>query len=169
MSVLKPLFSVVEALLREHQQLLELATRKKDVLIQNDLEALNEIVQTEVAHIHRIERMELERQGAGRLLAVRAGVPADQLTAERVSQLAETPEERQRMTSLTDDLRTVILKLKDANDLNQILIQQSLNLIQSTVEVLTESPSVPNYGGSGQTLANNPYQQSRVSYFDSKA
>lgn len=169
MSVLKPLFSVVESLLREHQQLLELAERKKGVLIQNDMEALNAIIQDEIAHIHRIERMETERQGAGRLLAVRAGIPAEQLTAERVAQFAESPAEQERMSRLTQDLRDVILKLKELNDLNQILIQQSLDLIQSTVEILTESPQVPTYGGSGETNANNPYQQNRVSYFDSKA
>nr|WP_236587704.1 flagellar protein FlgN [Tumebacillus amylolyticus] len=166
---MKPLFSVVEALLREHQQLLELAERKKKVLVENDMDSLNAIVQEETGHIHRIERLESERQGAGRLLAVRAGLRPDQLTAQRVAEFAETPEERARITQLTEKLRDVILKLKDLNDLNQMLIQQSLDFIQSTVEALTESPTVPQYGGTGQTLANNPYQQGRVSYFDSKA
>lgn len=169
MSVLKPLFSVVEALVREHQRLLALAEHKKQVLIENEMDTLSQIVQEEAELIHRIERLETERQGAGRLLAVRAGVRAEQLTAERVAQMAETSGERERMTTLTEELRDVILKLKDFNDLNQMLIQQSLDLIQATVESLTESPSVPQYGDGGQTLANNPYQQTRISYFDSKA
>jgi prophage DNA circulation protein len=163
------LFSVVESLLREHQQLLELAARKKEVLIQNDMAALNEIVQQEVGHVHRIERMEAERQGAGRLLSVRAGVPADQLTASKVAKLAETQEERQRMIQLTEELRAVIDKLKAANDLNKNLIELSLQFIESSIEVMTESPQVPTYGETGQALNRNPYAQGRTSYFDSKA
>lgn len=167
MSILKPLLSVVESMLREHEQLLALAKRKKDVLIKGDMQALNDMVKDETAFVHRIERLEAERLGAGRLIAIRLGIPVEQLTAEKVSALAETPEESDRMLQLTDGLRDVIAQLKQVNDLNKQLIEQSLQFVQNSIEVLTESPVVPTYGGRGET--NSPYPSGRTSYFDSKA
>ncbi|MGZ4107217.1 MAG: flagellar protein FlgN [Tumebacillaceae bacterium] len=167
MSALKPLLSVVEAILKEHQQLLELATRKKQVLIKGDMEALHLIVQEENQFVHRIERLEQERIGAGRLLAVRFGVPVTELTASKVVTMAESPEEAQRIQELTDTLRAVVAELKQLNDLNTQLIQQSLQFVRTSIEVLTEAPEVPTYGGNGQM--NNPYVVAKTSYFDSKA
>jgi flagellar biosynthesis/type III secretory pathway chaperone len=166
-SVLKPLFTTVEAMLHEHEQLLELSKRKKEVLIEGDMKALNEIVNQEAAHVHRIERLEAERMGAGRLLAARLGLPIEELTATRVSALANSPEEAERIVNLTDRLRAVVLELQSLNELNRKLIEQSLSFVRTSIEVLTESPQVPTYGAGGQ--AHAAYQQNRTSLFDSKA
>lgn len=166
MSVLKPLFTTVGALLREHEQLLTLAKRKKEVLIKGDIDALNEIVKGEAQIVQNIERLESDRMGAGRLLAIRLGIPLDELTASKIS-AASSPEDAKRMDELTDQLRNVITELKRLNDLNKLLIEQSLQFVRTSIELLTESPHVPTYGGSGET--NNPYVNGRTSYFDSKA
>src|SRR5690242_7869457 len=111
------MFSVVEALIREHEQLLSLAQRKKEVLIKGDMEALNVIVKEEVAFIHRIERLEAERMALGRLLAVRLQVSVEQVTASRLLELAVDAEEKQGIKALTDRLRNVFEELKSLNDL----------------------------------------------------
>ena len=167
MSVLKTTLSVMESLEREHEGLLALAERKKDVLIRNDLDALAAIGKEEVAFVHRIERLEAERLAAGRLLALRTGVQAEQLTPDNLLPLAEGPEEAERLKGLTARLRDLLGRLKQTNDLNRKLIEQSLQFVQTTVEILTESPVVPTYGGSGET--RNPYESGRTSFFDSKA
>lgn len=166
-SVLKPLFAVVDAMLNVHQELLALAHRKQDVLIRGDMEALSEITKQENALVPRIQKLEGERIEFGRLLAERIGVEPEQLTANRVVELAGDAEERHRMSDLTDRLRIVIGELQALNDRNKQLIEQSLQFVRTSIEVLSESPQVPTYGGSGET--NSPYASGKTSYFDSKA
>jgi flagellar biosynthesis/type III secretory pathway chaperone len=166
-SVLKPLFAVVDAMLNVHQELLAIAQRKRDVLIRGDMEALNLIVKEENTLVFRVEKLEGERIAFGRLLAERIGVAPEQLTAARVAELAGDAEEKHRMTSLTDELRQVIGQLQALNDTNKKLIEQSLQFIRTSIEVLSESPQVPTYGDKG--ASNAPYASGKTSYFDSKA
>ncbi|MGB8955485.1 MAG: flagellar export chaperone FlgN, partial [Tumebacillaceae bacterium] len=97
MSVLKPLFAVVDAMLNVHQELLAIAQRKRDVLIRGDMEALNLIVKEENTLVFRVEKLEGERIAFGHLLAERIGVAPEQLTATRVAELAGDEEEKRRM------------------------------------------------------------------------
>ncbi|MGB8956082.1 MAG: flagellar export chaperone FlgN, partial [Tumebacillaceae bacterium] len=71
------------------------------------------------------------------------------------------------MIALTDELRQVIGQLQALNDTNKKLIEQSLQFIRTSIEVLSESPQVPTYGGTGES--NAPYASGKTSYFDSKA
>ncbi|HEU4964907.1 MAG TPA: flagellar protein FlgN [Bacilli bacterium] len=167
MSLLKPLLSVVESLLHEHEQLLTLANRKKDILIKGDMQALNDLVKEELGCVQRVERLEGERLGAGRLLAARLGLAVDQLTAERVIALASDEAEATQMQALTERLRSTVNELQKQNDLNKQLIEQSLQFVRLSVDLLSESPLVPTYGGTGAT--NEPYSTGKTSYFDSKA
>ena len=166
-SVLKPLFAVVDAMLNTHQELLALAQRKRDVLIRGDMDALNLIVKEENTLVFRVEKLESERIAFGRLLAARIGVQPEQLTATRVAELAGDEEEKRRMEELSAQLRNVIGELQKINNTNKQLIEQSLQFIRTSIELLTESPQVPTYGGTGET--NAPYAIGRISYFDSKA
>jgi len=167
MIVLKPLVHVLESMLSTHETLLELAKRKKRVLIQNDMSELNAIVKEEVTLAHQVEKLEGERSGMVRLLSLRLGLPAEELTARKVAALAGTPEERETIAQLNDQLLAVMTQLKEQNELNKQLIEQSLDFIRNSIDLLTESPIVPTYGDSGDTHA--AYTTTRTSFFDSKA
>jgi flagellar biosynthesis/type III secretory pathway chaperone len=159
------MLSLFEALLREHQGLLALAEQKKDILVKGDMEALNLLTRDEVGYIHRIERLEKERLEAVRLLAMRAGVSVDEVKPDTLLRFAENEEEAQRIRALVEELRDTLDRLKKLNDLNKQLIEQSLLFVQTTIELLTESPHVPTYGPS-----HSPYDHGgRTSFFDSKA
>lgn len=168
MSVLKPMMSVVDSLLREHKDLLAVAERKKDILIKGDMEALGHIGREEVAFVHRIERLEAERLAAARLLALRAGVPAEAVKPDTLLRYAADQAEAAQVSLVIEDLRSTLDRLKQLNDLNKQLIEQSLTFIETTVSQFTESPQVPTYGQSGES--NSPYERGgRTSFFDSKA
>jgi len=167
MIALKPMVAVLSAMLREHEALLDAAKRKKTALIGNDNAGLNGIVKQEVEHLHRIEKLEGERQGMSKLLAARLGLPVPELTVTKMSAIAGTPEEREEILRLSNALTAVIGELKERNELNKQLIEQSLDFVRGSIELLTESPQVPTYGDTGDTHA--AYGNKRTSFFDSKA
>lgn len=169
MSILKSMFTVLDAIIGEHEQLLALAKRKKETLIKNNMGLLSEIVKEETAVAHRLERLESERLGASRLLALRLQTSPESLTASKLLTLAANEDEAVRMRAVTGRLKHLYDEVKGLNELNRQLIQQSLQFVTNSIEILSESPQVPTYGGTGEST-NNPYQTGgRTSFFDSKA
>ncbi|KEO84065.1 flagellar protein FlgN [Tumebacillus flagellatus] len=167
MSGLKPICNVIQSLLQEHEALLKLSQLKRDSLIKGDIETLNLLVQREMKHIPTIDRLEKERAGLVRLYALRVGASADDMTAEKLHELSKNDPEASTLQELTARLRKVLFDLKDLNEQNKLLLDQSMQLVDLTIELLTQSPSVPTYGDSGES--NSPYQTGRTSFFDSKA
>ena len=165
MPLLGQLIETVEQLIKEHEQLLQLAERKKRVLIDGDMESLQEIVNREVQAIRKVEKLETERMKQGERIAAAYGLKVEELTASKLAAMEPDPQRAARFNLLTGRFVKVMGELSAANDLNGQLIQQSLDLVQRSIDLLTVAPDALTYTGKGDTeQASGPRR-----FFDSKA
>jgi flagellar biosynthesis/type III secretory pathway chaperone len=157
----KQLIALLEKHVKLHKGLLDLANKKTEVLKKGDMEALSEIMKEEQKYIAVINQVERER-----IHVVNAMVSeSNDRTLTTCISLAEGTE-RAMLEKLRDDLTAVISELKNINQLNQQLTQQSLQFVNVMLDMLMPQPPNINYAATNK--APNPYEGGR-SLFDSKA
>ncbi|BCJ87863.1 flagellar protein FlgN [Effusibacillus dendaii] len=145
------LILVVEELLHEHEAFLQVAERKKQTLIKGDIDTLQEILNVEVSFVRKIEALEEERMRQGQQIAELYNLQLEELTATKLAALIENPEQVAKLKLLTGRFAKVVGDLQAVNDLNGQLIRQSLDLVQRTIEMITDVPGAGLYTGKGDT------------------
>lgn len=144
------LISILEKQLSLHKSLLQLAYTKQEAIKQNKADQLNQIVRDEQKHVSAVAILEKQRQTSG------AGDWATWLDAmDSVS--------REQALTIRSELIHVMTELKQANELNMELLEQSLQLVHFQLDVITP-PDAGLYGpdDEGDTPSAGPV-------FDSKA
>jgi flagellar biosynthesis/type III secretory pathway chaperone len=157
----KQLIELLEKHVKLHKGLLELATKKTEVLKKGDMEALTGIMKEEQKYIAAINQIERERTRV--VEAMVSGEDERTLTA---CILRTEGTERTILEKLRDELSVVISELKNINLLNQQLTQQSLQFVNMTLDMVMPQPRNMNYAAPNKVP--NPYEGGR-SLFDSKA
>ncbi|GMB09136.1 flagellar protein FlgN [Thermolongibacillus altinsuensis] len=157
----KKLIKLLEKHVKLHKGLLELAKKKTEALKKGDMEALSEMMKEEQTYIAAINQVERERI---RVVEAMVG-KEDERTLTACISLAEGTE-RATLEKLRDDLTAVISELKNVNQLNQQLTQQSLEFVNVMLDMLMPQPQNVNYAAPNRVP--NSYEVGR-SLFDSKA
>ncbi|WP_227394294.1 flagellar protein FlgN [Jeotgalibacillus aurantiacus] len=111
--------SLLEQLIELHQSLLDLALEKTVIIKSGDLQELQRIIKEEQKYIYSIQTIEKKRQ---QILTM----PAD---------IEETKSK----------LLSVILDLKAVNELNQELLEQSMQFVTLNLDLLMPQPDSFNY------------------------
>ncbi|MFC4768256.1 flagellar protein FlgN [Effusibacillus consociatus] len=166
MPLIQSLVETVEELLREHEHLLQLAEEKKRALINGDMEKLQEIVNKEIHFIRKVEKLEELRIQQGKRIADEHGMKLEELTASKLAELESDPERTAKINLLTGRFLQVIGEVKAANELNGKLLQQSLELVQRSISLMTDVPDSGTYTGRGDSGQATSGQRR---FFDTKA
>ena len=149
----------MEKLLKLHQSFLQLSKEKIDILKKGDMDALQLLLRDEQKHISAISIIDKERQ------KIVAGLFPGQLNltiTECILHLESI--EQECIVAIQDQLMQVVRELKDINELNQQLIQQSLQFVNLQLDLLLPN-ELDNY--SKEQVGQEP--MSKLSLFDSKA
>ncbi|KYG91184.1 flagellar protein FlgN [Metasolibacillus sp. FSL H7-0170] len=160
--------STLEKLERMHKSLLELAHKKTDIIKANDIEALDELIKTEQAHVAAITTLEQQRQlMVTDYLRAKGIAYTDNPTVAELIDAIDSEEEKQQLIATRERLLTLLTELKVQNDLNQKLVYQSLQFINIQLEPFRPArPDAFNYSGDEVRGQSN---QKKVTYFDSQA
>jgi len=158
------LINTLEKIHLLNESLLELSNKKTDIVKKGNFEALVELTANEQKHIQAIEQLEQQRENL-----VQAIVQTKDGHAATLSECIETVKgnEQLKLMDLKDKLSNVLLKIRERNQLNEQLIQQSMQFVQVSINLLRPQPDQVTYGppkgkkSSGETDAN--------SIFNSKA
>lgn len=152
-----PLMKILEKLLKLHKSLYQIAVEKTEVIKKGDLDALQTLLKNEQSHISAIQMVEKER---GKMIAE---MLPDHLnpTLNDCIPFFESDEKAKVMT-LQGELVDLLTELKSVNELNQQLLEQSLQFVSLNIDLL---------------LPNNPTNYSKeeveegpeLHLFDSKA
>ena len=153
------LINTMEKLLKLHQSLLELSTKKTDIVIKGDMDALKQILKDEQAHIAAIGKFESERQKFVEAILPEMDKPSVTDCIEVVDSM-----KKDTLSHLRAELLDTISKIKDKNELNQQMIHQSLQFVHFTMNLVVPQPMEFNYG---PPSGNTPGQISGL--FSSKA
>jgi FlgN protein len=150
---LKRLLINIETSNKIHERLLEVAERKQQHLLTNDVDGLRDDLQdeqglaTDGAHLN-VEREELHALCLRRLQAPTSVKKLEQLCAIMPG---EWPE---RFGPARARLRSTVEKLRDVNRMNMVLVNNSIDLMQGLLGALYQTEAVPTYGRRGGQYNN---------------
>jgi flagellar biosynthesis/type III secretory pathway chaperone len=145
--------SLLERLLKSHEELLTLGERKTDVLKLGDMKALDVLLKEEDLQVKKLHMIEKER------LLKFANV-----TLGNVLEQAEL-DEKENLIHLQEKLIIAYDALKSRNNLNQELLEQSLQYVNMSLSMVQPENEPATY----KNPKSNPYNSNRSSLFDSKA
>jgi flagellar biosynthesis/type III secretory pathway chaperone len=145
--------SLLERLLTSHEELLTLGERKTDVLKLGDMKALDVLLKEEDLQVKKLQMIEKER------LLKFANV-----TLGDVLEQAEL-DEKENLIHLQEKLISAFEALKNRNQLNQELLEQSLQYVNMSLSMVQPENEPATY----KNPKANPYNINSTSLFDSKA
>ena len=136
-----------------HNSLLRLAYDKTELIKTGDMEALDQLLKDEQAHLAAISQMDVQRQNAVAAYLTDQGrsVPVNPTIADVIETLAET--EKEKLEEARDRLLHVIHDLKWQNDLNQKLTYQSLQFVNLSLDMVRPQAQSVTY--SKQEISGN--------------
>ncbi|MCP3776257.1 flagellar protein FlgN [Paenibacillus sp. MZ04-78.2] len=150
-----------------HLTLLELAEQKKHALIHNQVEQLTQIVTKENKLLKRIGELDQQRvEAIGNFLIEKGYKPNPRVTVSDLTKIIFNVEEKRILVDSQKQLLATIRKLREYNELNQQMIEQSLAFINYSIDIMSGSDG-------DELIYSNPHQttsgSSRKGLFDAKA
>ena len=156
------LIESMEKLLVLHNQLHETVVEKTEAIKNNDMQILTRLLREEQKHVTAIQIADQKRQQAT------AHVMNNQ-TETTLSEVIKITSglERDQLVILQEKLTNVLAELKDANALNQQLLEYSLQFVNLNLDLLAPELELANYS----KTPNEGFEQpgGGRSIFDSKA
>ena len=135
---LTPLLEALERLDEAHVQMLDLAVAKKQVIKENKVEDLIKILNKESKQSKLIEQLEEERAQAAYVFLQGVGIRSNlNLNLNELSRLVFDLEDKQKLMDIQRRLSGTLQELKEANTLNQQLLQQALSYIEFSIESMS--------------------------------
>ena len=139
---LNRLVSVLDQLDLYHQQMLDLGQAKKTSIINNDIDTLIRILNQESKLIKSIEQADEERIQASYSFLNERGIKSQlNLTVSELARLIFDIEEKQTLLDTQAHLKSTLDQLKQVNILNQQLLEQSLEFIEFSLDVMLDKPN----------------------------
>ncbi len=145
--------SLLDRLLKSHEELLVLGERKTHVLKLGDIKELDVLLKEEDLQVKKLQVIEKERMHK-----------FANVTLSDVMNQAEV-DERDRLRYLQEKLTAAYESLKSRNKLNQDLLEQSLQYVNMSLSMVQPENEPAVY----RNPKANPYNASSSSLFDSKA
>lgn len=160
-SVVTQLRGVLEQELSVYEQMYELARRKKKLLLEKFSTELHEIVSKEEVLIQLLLDLEPERIRCVEQITGKADANLD-AAIEAVSEA----DGKSDLWLAGSKLREKVHEIKAANDENQNLLEQALELTQYSIRLITKAPGDVTYSSAGKRADG---KRSGLSLIDRKA
>ncbi|WP_340005397.1 flagellar protein FlgN [Paenibacillus sp. FSL K6-0276] len=130
------LLESMQSLIELHEKLLVVAELKKQAIVKNDVSELTLTMSKESRILKEIEKQEAVRESVGQELMKEKGIKSRlELTVSELSRLVFDPEDKNKLLAARQELVTLLEKLKEVNELNQILISHSLSFVDYSLNL----------------------------------
>ena len=153
-SLIEELIMVLGDEERVYAEIIPVAEKKTRIIVNNDLQSLNSITKEEQALIGRISKLEKKRQEVIRNIGIVMNKKESELNFITIIDLLKGQEkEQEELRKLHDRLKRTIDALKLINERNQMLIKQSIEMIDFDINLmqsLRTSPGVGQYNTSSE-------------------
>ena len=131
------LITSLDECLNIYEELLEIGRRKKQVLVQGGTDELRPLTDQETGLLQRFEDAEHARVQALMELQKQCGLqPNSKATLSELKLLLTTDEERLGLETIQYILADRAKSLRMLNELNQQLLQQSIDLVHHSLETI---------------------------------
>ncbi|HIW31733.1 MAG TPA: flagellar protein FlgN [Candidatus Paenibacillus intestinavium] len=140
-SAFQLMMSQLRQLLLIYRALFTLSDEKKRAIISNDIELINALTMKETKALKPVPELEAGiRTQLTKLQRDLGFRPKLKMTLSEMAKMLVVPEEKQELTDIQADLGDISIKLSKAIELNQQLIQQSLEYVHFSLDVLCGPP-----------------------------
>ena len=127
-----------------YRELLPIQERKTQIIIENNIEQLQVITGEEQETIDKVTALERKREEIIKDIGTVLNKNPKTLTLTNLIQImAKQPEDRDKLQELHDRLEESVKKLVKVNERNQMLIKQSLEMIEFNMNLLQSTRIVP--------------------------
>lgn len=160
---MKEIIQSLEDLVKLHEELFASAEAKTEIVKEGSVEKLQALLVNERKLVQKVERKEKERQILVEAWYDERQLPIEEATVTNILNQLKNEEDKNALEQVTIKLTNVITNLKAQEKLNLALINQSMQFLQVSLDLLSPSLKNMNYGNN-----SNEGAPSR-SVFDSKA
>lgn len=161
---MKSIIEKLDKLTGIHQQLIQLSKGKTDLIKEGHVEKLQGHLVKERKLVQQLEKAENERKKVVDEWFLENGHSLHEATVTNMLEKIQVESEKEALEEHAVQLAEAIVQLKQQEQLNMELIQQSMQFVQLSIDLLSPSLKNINYG-------NKPDQNPAAnrSVFDSKA
>ncbi|MFD1020300.1 flagellar protein FlgN [Thalassobacillus hwangdonensis] len=162
---LSTIINQMEHLHQLHQSLLNHSIEKTAALKKNDITALQSLMAKERKHIQAIDKIEKQRMETVKVFFAEHNINDEEPTVSKMLEVLDDSEEKNQLQFLFEQMIYVLSDLRQQEQLNAELTQQSMQFVQLSMDMLQPQMKNLNYTN---TNASTPSAEKR-SVFDSKA
>ncbi|MFB4167828.1 flagellar protein FlgN [Virgibacillus sp. JSM 102003] len=159
----QPIIQAMEKLIGLHESLLEISKQKTAVVKEGSIEKLQPLLLKERKHVQALEQAEVKRQKAVQSWVDEYSPGLEHPTITGILEVMNDKQSKNELEEITITLTETITELKQQEQLNQSLIQQSMQFVELSLNMMKPSIRNMNYGG------NKSSDSTERSVFDSKA
>ncbi|WLV23983.1 flagellar protein FlgN [Aciduricibacillus chroicocephali] len=158
---LQEMIGTMDELSDVHDELIATSDEKAQTIINNDIPALQQVLIKERKLVQKLQQSEKRRTEATERYATERGLPEVTVTAILDSLDSET--DQQKFEKAAVKLTEKLAELKSKEQASRALVEQSMQFIQYSLNLLSPSINTMNYGSGKDKKSGNR------SVFDSKA
>ena len=148
-SLMEDFISVLDQENGEYQRLAELSHEKKQIIIDGDIPALEEITEREQEIAGILKNLENKREEVVKDMSIVLSKDPEELTiTNMIAFLNKQPEEQNRLADLRDRLRKTLEEMADINRQNEALLEQSMEMVEFDLTLfrsMRQAPATANY------------------------
>ena len=151
------LLEILNKELTIYEGILKLSKEKTDAIVAGKISEIERITKLEQSIILKLGKLEREREGIVESLADGLDMKAADITLTDIINIMPEAESK-KFKDFQDKFTKLLEDLRETNMLNSKLIQNSLEYIDFSINILTGAGAEGNYsnlGGSGEVLKKN--------------
>lgn len=140
---------VLEKENEEYERLTELSTEKRQIIINGDVPALEEMTGREQEITSNLKNLENKREQVVKDMAIVLSKEPEELTiTNMIAFLDKQPEEQQKLQDIRKRLKETLTKMADINTQNEILLTQAMEMVEFDLTLfksMRQAPTTANY------------------------
>ncbi|USG65331.1 flagellar protein FlgN [Brevibacillus ruminantium] len=161
------LYELLDNLIQLHKALLSLSHQKKDALVQGDVDQLLAVTTKEKKLIKAVDAAENARLSLVTQIFAEQGMKRENGTLADLIKLTTSPEEKTRLMNAREELTQIVSELRQQNEVNQQLLEQSLSFVNMTLDLVTDTPEDDFFYG--RSPRSDGYRSHTRTFFNTKA
>ena len=135
------LIEILNEQTERHKELLGLSVEEKDAIVQNDIETLQKLVNLKNIVISQNNKLEKKRLSLVADIAEVLALKDKNIDIKALADMLDGKPEQAKLIEAGKKLRDVVIKLKEANDLNKELLEHALGFVEYSLNALRSAIS----------------------------
>lgn len=150
-SKISELLEILEKEANVYSDILDISKNKTNVVVEGKVAELESIVKLEQSLIMKLRKLEDHREKLIGSISAEIGAHPSKMTVSELANLLGS-EQSERLKNAQNSLKGTIDRLQNTNELNSRLINNSLEYIEFSINLLTAAGALNNsYGSNGRT------------------